>query len=391
MFRSFLLLAIALLATPSLAAKPDLKATAEKLVGEVANVQEGQTVWISGNVTDAELASEIAHATRKRGAVAYVELDRTGMAKRYFAEVPAKFDAAAAKAALKRVPLEDVLISLSRSDDPTETEGVDPARLAARAESFKAIVDARMKKKVVIIDVGNGMFPTASTAKALGLSLGDLDKMFWAGINTDYKKLAARGAALKAAIAPGKELVVKNKAGTDIKLRLKPLMLSDGVISADDQKAGGAAVMTWLPAGEAYGLVEPASAEGKIVADVPYHGRWIKGVTFTVKAGKLSEIAPAKPSKEFDAWKAVYDAAPAGKEAFSIVDFGINEDVKPPKGKLVPAFVPDGSVTLLFGGDLWAGGTNNTQWGEALFLSDATVTVDGKVLVDNGALKLEAK
>ena len=248
-----------------------------------------------------------------------------------------------------------------------------------------------MKDKVVSVELGNGLFPTAATAKSLGANLGDLEKMFWDGVNTDYKKLVARGAAVKAAVPAGKEIVIKTKAGTDLKVKLKALAVSDGVVTADDQKAGGTALMTWLPAGEAYGLTDAGSADGKIVSDVIFRGTMIKGVSFTVKAGKLVDVAPAKPTQEFDAWKALYDAAPAGKESFSIVDFGINEDVKMPKGKLIQTFVADGAVSLFFGGDVWAGGANNVQWGQTLFLMDATVTVDGKALVDNGALKLDAK
>ena len=140
-----------------------------------------------------------------------------------------------------------------------------------------------------------------------------------------------------------------------------------------------------------FGLTEPGRADGTVVTDVHFRGKTLKAVTFTFKGGKLVDMKPAKPSADFDTFKAAYDAGTPGKDALSIVDFGINPDVKHPKGKVLRSYVVDGTVTVIFGADQWAGGTNGSSWGYSLFLTDATVTVDGKTLVDNGALKLDAK
>jgi len=45
----------------------------------------------------------------------------------------------------------------------------------------------------------------------------------------------------------------RTPAGTNLKLKLtaKPMSVSDGVITADEAKAGGPGLLTWLPAGEA--------------------------------------------------------------------------------------------------------------------------------------------
>jgi len=253
--------------------------------------------------------------------------------------------------------------------------------------------DKQMKRKTRSVALGNGLAPGKANAKALGVSEAELSTLFWAGVGTDYKALNARGEAVKAAVPAGKDIVVTTPAGTNLKLKLtaKPMSISDGVISAEEFKAGGPGLLTWLPAGEVYGLIDPASAEGKVV--VPryvFQGEDVKDLTVTVKAGKVTEMT-AKPSKAFDRLKQLFDAAGAGKDSLSILDFGVNADVKAPKGKQLLSFVPAGAITLMLGGDTWAGGTNTATFGAALFLPDATVLVDGKPVVEKGELKVAAK
>ena len=68
---------------------------------------------------------------------------------------------------------------------------------------------------------------------------------------------------------------------------------------------------------------------------------------------------------------------------------GVNADVKAPKGKVLLSYVPAGAISLMLGGDIWAGGTNTSTLGLALFLPDATVSADGKPVVEKGELKVK--
>ena len=85
------------------------------------------------------------------------------------------------------------------------------------------------------------------------------------------------------------------------------------------------------------------------------------------------------------AGKPHYDLAGPGKNELSIVDFGCNPAVKN-AGKM-ESFVAAGTVTLLFGNNTWAGGTNKEPFALSLFLPGTTVTLDGKPLIENGVLK----
>ncbi len=86
--------------------------------------------------------------------------------------------------------------------------------------------------------------------------------------------------------------------------------------------------------------------------------------------------------------KALYDASGEGKDAFGIIDLGINPNVKIVPGSRMEAWMPAGMVTVQMGGNQWAGGESNSTFGLASFLTGATLKVDGKTIVEAGALKM---
>ena len=291
----------------------------------------------------------------------------------------------------KLIPLVDATIGIEREDDPALFSDVGAARIAAFGKAMNGLSEKRMKRKLRSVSLGNGLSPGKANAKQLGVTEAELTSIFWAGLGTDYKALSARAEAVKAALPAGKDVVVTAPGGTNLKLRFtdKPMSVSDGVITADEVKAGGSGLLTWLPAGEVYGLLDPAATEGKIVVPrLPFQGEEVKDLTVTVKAGKITEFT-AKPSKAFDRLKALYDAAAPGKESLSILDFGVNADVKAPKGKTLQSFVPAGTISFYIGGDVWAGGSNGATYGAVLFLTDATVIADGKPVIEKGELKVK--
>ena len=86
--------------------------------------------------------------------------------------------------------------------------------------------------------------------------------------------------------------------------------------------------------------------------------------------------------------KALYDAAGTGKDTFALVDLGINPQVKLPANAAVVTWVPAGTVTVGWGNNVWAGGTNNTPYAYYVSMPGTTVTLDDKVIIENGQLKM---
>jgi hypothetical protein len=87
-------------------------------------------------------------------------------------------------------------------------------------------------------------------------------------------------------------------------------------------------------------------------------------------------------------FKERYEKAPPCRDQLTAVDFGLNADVKAKAGKPLLSFVPAGNVSVSFGNDTWASGSNECAFGAVGQLTDATVKVDGKVVVDQGTLKV---
>jgi aminopeptidase len=365
-------------------------ALAKQLVNKVAQVKEGDIVQISGQSRDEELLESLSVECAKLGADTVVTLNPTDKTtRRLFTDVPEKFDKRMPQMAMKMAETVTVMFSVERSDS-LASEGLPPERIQARAAAAQSIQDKLLARNVRQVYIGNGLYPSEARAKELGLSKDELTAMFRAGLAVDYDALCKSADKVKAALG-GKQVKLVSPNGTDFTMGIEkqPVLASDGVITDEKTKAGGAACMVWLPAGEVYVRPMPNTATGKVV--VPrslYEGMEIADLTLTIAKGKLTEMT-AKPGPGFDRLQAMYKAAPAGKDQVGVVDVGVNSAVKfPAKAKDV-SFMAAGTVTIFIGGDAWAGGDNKCPFGISAFIRDGTLTVDGKELVKDGDLQLK--
>ncbi|GAB3359614.1 aminopeptidase [Lysobacter tyrosinilyticus] len=376
-------------AAPTQTAYTDLEQLAQRLVTQSAAVKEGEVVLISGRPSDAELLENIAVNVRKAGGFPLITYSSDRLSKRMFFDVPEKYDAQADALGSKLADIANVSITLGNNATENLLEGADPKRLAARAKVDEPVMQ-KFLRKVRTVEVGNNLYPTSWRAQRYGMSEEDLAKTFWSGVNLDYTDLQARGDQVKAAIAKGGEVHITNPNGTDLKLNVKgrPVLVSDGVASAEDMKAGAAAASVYLPAGEVYTTPVAGSVEGKVVNTRTYfRGKEVDNLTLTVAGGKVTSMTGEGPG--YADLKAEYDAIDdARKDELSFVDFGINPNVKLPANSTIGTWVPAGSVTVGTGVNMWAGGDNSVPYGLVIFLPGSSVTLDGKPIVENGVLKL---
>jgi leucyl aminopeptidase (aminopeptidase T) len=375
------------------AEKRDLKAVAERIVADCAGVREGDLVGVAGDVRDIDLIEDLAIASARHGAapLQLVERERTGV--RYFTEVPEKYDGSRAAFAIQLAGMPTVWFQVVSSADPGLYKAIPAARITTAWKSFRPAGETLMKRGVRQVFIGNGLYPTAATAKQLGVSQAELEKIFWGALATDPKLIQANGSVVKGALAGAKLAHVTHPNGTDLRFGVegRPVILSDGVITPEQAAKGGASARLYLPAGEALLSPVPGTAEGKVVIDRMDTGVGrIEKLTWTFRAGRLVEYK-AKPSPAFTRWKELYEAAPVGKDAFASIDLGLHPGVKSPPGKPLLSYIPAGMVSLAIGDDTEAGGTNVTSYGSLGFLPGATVEIDGKPLVEKGVLKTAAK
>lgn len=367
----------------------DFNQLAERLVANAA-VQEGNVVLITGRMQDAALMEDIAVASRKVGAFPMIEYSSDDLAKRMFFDVPAKYDTQTDAWGQKLAGVVDVIISLGNGTSENLFEGADPKRMAARGKANAGLAAMFMKEGVRNVDLGNNLYPTAWRAERYGMSQDELSKMFWSGVNLDYGDLQKRGGEVKAALATGDELKITHPNGTDLTVKVKgrPVLVSDGIISAEDMKAGGPSNSVFLPAGEVYTTPVAGTANGKLVNTRSYYrGKTIDNLTMEFKDGKMTSMTGTGPG--FADLKAEYDAvSDPRKDEFSFVDFGINPNIKLPAKSTIGNWVPAGTVTVGTGVNTWAGGSNDVPYGQSVFLPGATVTLDGKAIIEGGNLKI---
>lgn len=368
----------------------DLEQLAQRLVTQSAAVQEGEVVLISGRPHDAELMENLAVHVRKAGGFPMVTYSSDRLAKRMFFDVPEKYDSQTDALDMKLAEVVDVAISIGNVMTENLLEGADPKRIAARGKAGEAVAQLFMKNNVRNIEIGNNLYPTPWRAERYGMAENELAAAFWSGVNLDYSELQTRGEQVKAALAAGNEIHITNPNGTDLKVRVqgRPILVSDGIISEADRKAGGAALAAYLPAGEVYTTPVPGTAEGKIVHTRDFfRGKQIDNLTLTLADGKVTAMTGTGPG--FADFKAQYDAVDdARKDLFGFVDLGINPNVKLATGSSVGTWVPAGTVTVGTGSNLWAGGDNSVPFGTTIYLPGSTVMLDGKAIVENGVLKL---
>jgi leucyl aminopeptidase (aminopeptidase T) len=362
-------------------------ALAERIVSKTANIKEGDLVEISTGPQDLAFAEDLAVAVRTKGAFPVITYWSESAAKKAVAAIPAKFDTQKPTLDTALAKLFTVRINLTAVRDTSIFTAMPTERRAAISKAYAAagIGQLQQKRNVRNIELGNGMAPSAARATLIGLTEPQQNKMYWDGIAADYAGIEDKGKALKATLAAGNELRITMPNGTDLKMKVKArkVMVSDGVISDEDVKAGGPNVSVWLPAGEVYLTPVPGTAEGKLVDDrMIVDGKEITGITAEIKGGKITNIT-AKSG--WDAVKGLYDAASPAKNEVSMLDFGINPAIK--ASAKFENFVAAGTVTVGTGNNIWAGGTNKEPFGFQFFLNGATVTLDGKPVVENGTLK----
>jgi len=363
----------------------DYEAIAQGIVTRAAHVREGDRVMITGDPRDQELLENLVVNIMKQGAhpILVTNTERTTL--RSYDDVPASYDSIEDPWNRLMAEHADVWISFASVETPGLLAHVPPARIEARSAANNAVMNTVNKRNVRLVEIGNGLYPTAYTASVHGLKQDELARIFWAGIDTDPASLDAAAARVQGELSKGGEVHITGSNGTDLTFRLagRKALVNDGAIGPEDEAAGGGAVQVYVPAGEVYTVPQPGTANGTVV--VPrflFQGKELRDVRLTFANGKLTAMeGPAG----FEAVKARYDAGPKGKELFAGVDVGINTGI--PANKIL-GWVPAGMITVGIGNNTWAGGDNAINFGFWWFLPGMSLTIDGAPIVENGVLKI---
>lgn len=364
-------------------AAPNYVEIANRIVGTTANVKEGDIVELQGTPADMPFLEELSIACSQRGAWPIIVTGSESLSKKWLIQSLATYDDKVDAAQMALAKSVNVIISLPAVRDSSIYAGFPGDRAAKLGKARSAVDGVLLARSVRRVELDNGLAPSPTRARLLGIDEAEMGALYWSGLAADYSGIQAKAKQVGELLAKANEVHITLANGTDLKLKINhKSQTSDGVITDAKVKAGGSQVLAWLPAGEVIVTPVPGTVEGKLVDDrMVWIGKEILGVTADIKAGKITNLT-AKSG--WDAVKPFYDARPANKVEISAIDFGINPVIR--TGGKLETYPGAGNVSITTGANDWAGGTIKGQVGIGFTMSGATVTLDGKPFITNGVL-----
>ena len=363
----------------------ELQAVAANLV-KAAMVKRGDRVLISGSVRDAQLMEDAAIETMKAGGQPAIILQSEGLLRRSYDEVPASYDSLPPVTDLALINGFDVQISVDVGEKEDLLAGVPQSRRTARAKASEPATEAFMRRNIRSVNLGNGLYPTATLAKRLGVSQSDLGSAFWQAARVPADSLRARGEALRDVVAKARQLTLTASNGTNLTFAVDANrgFTSDGVITPEKAKQGSAVASTWLPAGELILPARAGTAEGKVVFDyLLWNGKDLRGLTLTFSKGRVTSMNATSGGEGL---KEAFDLAGGGKDQLGFIDIGLNPSTKAPVGRGRMIWSAPGSVVIGVGDNRGFGGTNVSDFTMPAQLGGATLKADTTTIIANGQL-----
>jgi len=372
----------------SAAKAQDYAELARRIVKTSASVKPGDVVVVSGGKHDVALMEDLAIESAKAGGLVTMFLDSDKLERAIYTEVPEQYLEQQPDYFVEWLKHINVFISLPGVEDAKATYGDVPAeRFAKASKAGQVITDALNASGVRFVGVG---YPNRSDAAVNQLDFATYQKVFWNAVGADYQKISEQGKKLKQMLKGAKTVRVTSPSGTDFTFSVgdRPIFVDDGIMT--EEKAKSQLVfnrVVSLPSGSVFFAPIETSANGKVI--VPKDRCQFKpmtGESFEFKQGHLENFKAEQGAQCFAEAMAPYSGP---KDVFSFFQIGLNPaaQVMENPGDYRPGYAA-GLVFIGTGDNQLMGGSNKVQGGGGWSTSivNATVTIDGKTVVQDGKL-----
>jgi leucyl aminopeptidase (aminopeptidase T) len=266
--------------------------------------------------------------------------------------------------------------------DPSIFRKMSPEKLAANDEGESASHEPySTERKVRTLGVGLGLV-TKPRAKAYRFNFKTWERMMMAASNVNPDEIAKKASKAVNKIRLAEKLKLTSPAGTDLEFSVKNrrLRVNDGIV--DEQDIADGALNASIPAGAVETTIVEDSANGRVVLDVPtpWAGRTIRRIEWTFQDGRVVTFNGDKNALEL---RRQWEAASGDKDRISMLTIGLN-----PKAKFgfTTNEVAEGAIGVGIGGNEDLGGKNKRGFYYTGSMSEASLMLDGTVLVDKGKL-----
>jgi leucyl aminopeptidase (aminopeptidase T) len=264
---------------------------------------------------------------------------------------------------------------------------VPEVKIAAAAKASQFIVDIVQQS-----DVGFFVLtvPTAADAEENGLDLATYEQMQWAAMSADYAKISEQGQKLKQLLAQSRSVRITSPAGTDVTLSVgdRPIFVSDAVITPEESRSRQFMTRTAsLPGGGVFfAPIEETVSGHVVVPKLRVFEKSFANIRCDFRNGTIADFQADEGRQYFDEIMAAHDGA---KDIVSVVSIGLNPAlhvIEEGRANYRPAEAA-GMVWISTGANDLLGGRNVATGGFGFPITNATVTVDGKVVVKDGTLQ----
>jgi CubicO group peptidase (beta-lactamase class C family)/leucyl aminopeptidase (aminopeptidase T) len=362
----------------------DLGAVAETVARRTVRVQPGELIWITGGSEDVPFMEHLAVAVGAEGGHPVVTVSSDEMLRRWYREVPERFDARREEWLWRLHDLADVIIQLQSTDYSIYAE-IPPERLAAWDAANAGLLDVARRRGSRVVRIGNGLFPSDWRARMLGVDRADLERAFWAGLLADPAELAASGERLREVLHGASTIRVQHPNGTDLTVGIGPgrIIVTDGTTAPVSHPPDEADPLniTWLPGGEVTLALDPERADGRLVVErFFFDGQTIGPFTLTYSQGRMQTL---ESDGDLSVLLALLDPAVPLSDRLTGLKFGVNPHVT--DERLLP-WMGAGVFSLSMGSNVLLGGDLELPFYFFFTLPGATVHVDERIVVADGQL-----
>lgn len=354
---------------------------ADRLVKQCLGIKPSDTVTISTTKHTIDLAEEISLKCFEVGADALLNLYTDRYYRGYLSLLTEESLREPSKFCIALTEASTAWVVLGWLEDPKQLRKVPREKFAAYDEGErKAHWPLQKERKVRVADLGP-MHVTPQKARAYGFEYEKWLRASYRAATVDYDELNRIGRKIASALEDAERVDVVAPGGTDISFSLvgrKP-RINDGVIDAEDVAEEN--LETSIPAGEVTIAPLEESAQGGFASDSPILrplGSKVRSLKWNFDRGRVTEF---EVSKEGRTLRERYAKAEGDKDRVGFFMIGINPNAV--FGYTFDSLV-QGAVTLGIGGNEEIGGKNRSSFSAYATLRRASVTVDGKMIVDRG-------
>ena len=352
---------------------PRVKKLAKILVDYSVKVKKTDKVLISANQSAWPLAKEVYKLALKKGAFPHTIYNPQDLD--YF------FYKNASQAQLTRKPditlylanWADKFIRLYSAKNSRSLANIDPKKIMLSAKTSEPIKKIMLKKPWILTE-----FPSESMAQSAGMSLLELEDLYFKACLQDWGKIKTKLSKLKKRLDNAKKVEVKGYK-------------TDLTLSFTNRYFEACAGTHNMPDGEVFGAPVDNSVEGQVYFDLPSlrSGQIVKGVTLVFKKGKVVKATADQGQKYLTAAL----NTDAGAKRLGEFAVGANYGIKKPMLNTLFDEKIGGTIHMALGSafpEKNGGGINQSaiHWDlvKSMKSKDSCLLVNGKPILKAGKL-----